>query len=96
MSGSADGIACAVEDLVVRFDRRMPWRGSTSAVSRGDVFGLLGPNGAGKTTTLRVLTTLLAPSAGRAFVMGQDVQREGIISALSSVTCLRRSRSTRR
>jgi ABC-2 type transport system ATP-binding protein len=37
------------------------------------VFGLLGPNGAGKTTTIRVLTTLLPPSAGRAIVCGFDV-----------------------
>ncbi|MGC9974980.1 MAG: ATP-binding cassette domain-containing protein, partial [Gaiellaceae bacterium] len=78
MSGSADGIACAVEDLVVRFDTTDAVAGINFTVGRGDVFGLLGPNGAGKTTTLRVLTTLLAPSAGRAFVMGQDVHREGI------------------
>jgi sodium transport system ATP-binding protein len=39
----------------------------------GEIFGLLGPNGAGKTTTLRMLSTVLQPSAGSATVMGNDV-----------------------
>ncbi len=45
-------------------------------VRTGEIFGFLGPNGAGKSTTVRMLTTLLRPSAGRAWVAGFDVVAE--------------------
>ena len=45
-------------------------------VNAGDIFGFLGPNGAGKTTTLRMLATLLTPTAGDATVAGADLRRE--------------------
>jgi ABC-2 type transport system ATP-binding protein len=47
--------------------------GMSFTVARGSIFGLLGPNGAGKTTTLKMLTTLVRPTAGHAQVMGFDV-----------------------
>ena len=46
------------------------------SVTRGEIFGLLGPNGAGKTTTLRMLATILKPTAGTARIGGADVVRE--------------------
>jgi ABC-2 type transport system ATP-binding protein len=45
-------------------------------VVAGEIFGFLGPNGAGKTTTLRMLATLLPPTAGEARVAGRDLGRE--------------------
>src|SRR5690349_20232724 len=51
-------------------------RGVTLRVEAGEIFGFLGPNGAGKTTTLRMLTTLLQPDDGHAFVAGYDLRRE--------------------
>jgi ABC-2 type transport system ATP-binding protein len=53
-------------------------RGVDIEVSTGEIVGFLGPNGAGKTTTLRMLTTLLAPTAGTASVAGQDLRREPV------------------
>jgi ABC-2 type transport system ATP-binding protein len=45
-------------------------------VKEGEIFGFLGPNGAGKSTTVRMLTTLLRPTAGQAFVAGYDIVKD--------------------
>ncbi len=48
--------------------------GLSFAVQPGEIFGLLGPNGAGKTTVVRILTTILRATSGRAWVAGYDVR----------------------
>jgi ABC-2 type transport system ATP-binding protein len=53
-------------------------RGVDLTVRAGEIVGFLGPNGAGKTTTLRMLTTLLEPTAGTAMVAGADLRREPV------------------
>jgi ABC-2 type transport system ATP-binding protein len=52
--------------------------GLSLEVREGEVFGFLGPNGAGKTTTVRMLTALIAPTAGRAWVNGYEVGPENM------------------
>jgi len=55
------------------FDKFCAVDGLSFAVEHGEIFGLLGPNGAGKSTLIRMLTTLLPPTAGTARVNGFDV-----------------------
>jgi ABC-2 type transport system ATP-binding protein len=66
------------EGLTKRFGERLAVDGVGFTIGPGETYGLLGPNGAGKTTTLRVLTTLLSPTSGRAWVAGLDVATQGI------------------
>ncbi|MCB0997270.1 MAG: ATP-binding cassette domain-containing protein [Acidimicrobiales bacterium] len=65
----AEGLARSFGDVVAV-------AGVDLRVEQGEVFGFLGPNGAGKSTTVRMLTTLLRPTAGTARVAGHDIVRE--------------------
>ena len=65
--------AIDVRRIVKRFGDFTAVNGITFAVEHGEIFGLLGPNGAGKSTLIRMLTTLLKPTAGTAEVAGFDI-----------------------
>jgi ABC-2 type transport system ATP-binding protein len=65
--------AIETENLSKHYGETRALDGLSLNVPKGTVYGVLGPNGAGKTTTIRVLATLLKPTAGRAHVLGLDV-----------------------
>jgi ABC-2 type transport system ATP-binding protein len=68
--------AITTEGLVRTFAGMPAVDGLDLDIHQGEIYGFLGPNGAGKSTTVRVLCTLLAPSAGRAVVAGHDVAKD--------------------
>lgn len=65
-----------VENLVKKFGDFEAVKGISFSVKKGEIFAFLGPNGAGKTTTIHILTTLLKPTDGKAWVAGHDVLKE--------------------
>ena len=69
-------LAVRTESLVRRFGDTAAVDGIDLEVHSGEIYGFLGPNGAGKSTLIRMLCTLLRPSAGRAVVAGWDVVAE--------------------
>lgn len=71
-----DNLPIEAEGLVRHYGDIVAVDGVDISIRSGEVFGFLGPNGAGKTTTVRMLTTLLKPTAGTARVAGFDVVRE--------------------
>ena len=68
--------AIAVENIVKRYGDFEAVKGVSFAVAEGEIFGLLGPNGAGKSTLIRMMTTLIPVTAGKAMVGGYDVSKD--------------------
>jgi ABC-2 type transport system ATP-binding protein len=71
-----DAVAIEISDLQHRYEKDFVLRGIDLQIERGEVFGFLGHNGAGKTTAVNILTTLITPTSGRAFVGGFDVVKQ--------------------
>ena len=63
-------------DLTRRYGSTLALDHLNLQIPQGAIFGFIGPNGAGKTTTMRILTTLLAPTSGEAWVAGRSVLKE--------------------
>jgi ABC-2 type transport system ATP-binding protein len=72
----AGAAAVVASGLVRRFGSTVAVDGLDLCVRRGEIYGFLGPNGAGKSTVVRILCTLLKPTAGTASVAGYDVVRD--------------------
>ncbi|HYG99474.1 MAG TPA: ABC transporter ATP-binding protein [Terriglobales bacterium] len=68
--------AIKLESLSKQFGQLIAVDGLTFEVAEGEIFGLVGPDGGGKTTTMRLLTGIMDPSGGDAWVMGHHVVRE--------------------
>ena len=88
---TATEYAIETDGLSRRFGDFVAVDGVTLRISKGHLYGFLGLNGAGKTTTIRMLTTLLPPSAGTARLWGHDVAREplavrGLVGLVSDET----------
>ncbi len=69
-------VAIAVENIVKSYGTFEAVKGVSFSVNDGEIFGLLGPNGAGKSTLIRMMTTLVPITSGRAMVAGFDVAKE--------------------
>ncbi len=65
-----------VENVVKRYGTFEAVKGVSFSVENGEIFGLLGPNGAGKSTLIRMMTTLIPITGGKATVAGHDVEKE--------------------
>src|ERR1700690_2330631 len=73
---SASAPVIAVRDVVHSYDGRTALNGVSFDVRPAELFGLLGPNGSGKTTLFRILSTLMVPMGGRAFILGHDAAKD--------------------
>jgi ABC-2 type transport system ATP-binding protein len=73
---TAPATAIAVQNIVKRYGDFEAVKDVSFSVANGEIFGLLGPNGAGKSTLIRMMTTLVPITSGRAVVAGYDVAKD--------------------
>ncbi|MBL8983910.1 MAG: heme ABC exporter ATP-binding protein CcmA [Gemmatimonadetes bacterium] len=74
LNHGAGATALVAEGVTRRYGRRWALRGANISVAPGEVVGLEGHNGSGKSTLLRVFSTLIRPTSGKAWVLGEDVR----------------------
>jgi len=72
-----NGIIC-LENIRKQYGNLVAVEDISFELEPGSIFGLLGPNGAGKTTLLKIMTTLLRPTSGNAYIFNYDIAREGL------------------
>jgi ABC-2 type transport system ATP-binding protein len=72
----SDELIIETRDLVKRYGKLTAVNQLSLQVPRGAIYGFVGPNGAGKTSTMRILTTLMLPSSGQAYVCGYEVTKD--------------------
>src|SRR5262249_56280390 len=71
-----DGPVVETQDLTKKYGSFVALEGLSVSVGRGQILGFIGPNGAGKTTTIKILVSLVRPTAGTARIAGADCVRE--------------------
>jgi ABC-2 type transport system ATP-binding protein len=69
-------IAVKTVNLTKKFDDLIAVNGLNLQIEKGEIFGLVGPDGAGKTTILRLLTTVIEPTAGQGWIYDKDIIKE--------------------
>ncbi|MBN2545843.1 MAG: ABC transporter ATP-binding protein [Spirochaetes bacterium] len=75
------------EDLTKKFGKVTAVKNVSLTVNKGEIYGFLGLNGAGKTTTIRILTGMIAPTKGSAYISGKKIKR-GDYATWKSVGCI--------
>ena len=76
MTETPTGAVILVQNIVKRYGDFEAVKGISFDVADGEIFGLLGPNGAGKSTLIRMMTTLMPVTSGRAVIAGHDVSKQ--------------------
>lgn len=71
-------MSLSVQQLTKLYGSQKAINGLTFSVSRGEIVGFLGPNGAGKSTTMKIITGVIAPTSGKAFINGLNVAEDPV------------------
>ena len=84
--------AISVQNIIKRYGDFEAVKGISFEVAEGEIFGLLGPNGAGKSTLIRMMTTLIPVTEGKAIIAGHDVESLAVCTPFEGACALLWSR----